>query len=627
MMFLLGICSIFQMIFLPGFLVIKPLNIQGKIRILIFSFALSLIMNYLIVFLLVRLGLYIRTIVLIIFVIEMLIFLIMIYPSLNQPVLTIKMRSTLFISSLRNTTNGIKHNPYSLIQFMLRFTIIALATITILWYTKQLLINIGQVFTSWDAVMSWNLWAIGWSENKIVMMWSNWQYPQLLPANWSLTYVFTDSKLEFFAKSIMALFPLYILLLMLDLALREKSIGHYIGIIATGILIRILLGDYISEGYADIPVSFFVFLAIYSLMVSYNASDLAIKKKFLLLGAAFSVGAAFTKFPGILFAFLYPFLSFFIIFKNIKSMKPYDKFKIIALIFIVFVVIGVIATPWDIYKYAGSYLLRFKMDQLISAKNTIQLINSKIPITYIFFFIAFPLFFSFFDRIYRLIITTLICPILCLWVFFYGTDVRYLATAIPLIGLSVGKGIENMASLAQRAWQKFTKTHIINMRAATENNDTVLYNNTVQQQPLFRIKLFEILIFLAFFLVLPTLFYNRAYLTNRQISLQKQIGYRPINEMVYNYQNNNILSGKIISNYQYLGHLPGLEKFYEFEVFKIFEEYNFHRQEPDVQYIVIMYEPGWGVDQKIIDDINKRIRRGEYQLIDDKNSVLFVKIR
>jgi hypothetical protein len=618
------------MIFLPGFLVIKPLNIQGKIRIAIFSFALSLIINYCMVFLLVKLGLYTRNILFIIFGIEMLVLLIMIYPFLNQTIFTVNINSTFLRSYLRKTINEIKHNPYSLIQFICKFAIIALAAITILWYAKQFFTNIGQVFSSWDAVVSFNPFAIVWSENKLPNEdW--WRYGQLITSNWSLTYVFTNSKVEFFAKSIMPLFSLYILLLMLDLSLQRKSIGHYLGIITTGILLKIFMGDYISAGYADIPVSFFIFLTTYCLITIYHANDLAIKKKVLLLGFAFSFGAISTKLIGQIIAFLYPLLAFLIILKDIKPMRPSEKFKIVAPIFVVllFVAIVFVAHPQYIANEIG--FVKDKIHQFRSAKVAFQVISTKIPAIYIFLFIIIPLFFSFFDRIYRLIMVTLACPFMCVWIFYNRPDdiydMRYLAPAIPLIGLSVGIGIENMASLAQRAWQKSKGTHFTSTQTITENDETLLDNKTPQQKPFFRIKLFELMFFIAFFLVVPSLLYTRPFLVNRQISLQKLIGYRPINEMIYDYQQNNVLNGKIISNYQYLGYLPGLEKFYEFQVFKIFEEYNFHRKEPDVHYILIMYEPGWGVDQKIIDDINNRIRTGEYQLIEDKNSVLFVKIR
>jgi len=129
-MFILGICSVFQMIFLPGFLVLKPLKIDGIIRFTIFSFALSLIINYCMVFLLTVLGLYTRAMVSIIFVIEMLVFIKMIYPLLNQPIITLTANSTLLNSFLTNKSHEIKGNPYALITLILKTGIMIFAAIT-----------------------------------------------------------------------------------------------------------------------------------------------------------------------------------------------------------------------------------------------------------------------------------------------------------------------------------------------------------------------------------------------------------------------------------------------------------------------------------------------------------------
>ena len=67
-MFILGILAFLQTVFLPGFIAIKFLGINrsanalkeinGKIRQLVYTFALSLLINYLLVFALTALGIY-----------------------------------------------------------------------------------------------------------------------------------------------------------------------------------------------------------------------------------------------------------------------------------------------------------------------------------------------------------------------------------------------------------------------------------------------------------------------------------------------------------------------------------------------------------------------------------------
>ncbi len=71
-MTLLGILSILQITFLPGLIFTRIYPVGRPLTRIILSFALSLVFNYQFVFLLTILGLYSRTSVLILFVLEIL---------------------------------------------------------------------------------------------------------------------------------------------------------------------------------------------------------------------------------------------------------------------------------------------------------------------------------------------------------------------------------------------------------------------------------------------------------------------------------------------------------------------------------------------------------------------------
>ena len=71
-MALLGILSILQITFLPGFILTWVYPVGRPLTRIILSFALSLVFNYQFVLLLTILGLYSRTSVLILFVLEIL---------------------------------------------------------------------------------------------------------------------------------------------------------------------------------------------------------------------------------------------------------------------------------------------------------------------------------------------------------------------------------------------------------------------------------------------------------------------------------------------------------------------------------------------------------------------------
>lgn len=56
---------------------------------------------------------------------------------------------------------------------------------------------VGGVFTNWDAVVSWNQWAISWALNEFPH--GTYNYPQLLPISESISYVLMDSTgIQFF---------------------------------------------------------------------------------------------------------------------------------------------------------------------------------------------------------------------------------------------------------------------------------------------------------------------------------------------------------------------------------------------------------------------------------------------
>ena len=199
----------------------------------------------------------------------------------------------------------------------------------------------GDIFQQWDAVVSWNRWAIDWAANGLPRRTA--EYPQLLPTNLSLTYVFIqDSTIWFFAKGLMPLFCLFLLLAMLDLGQATKQTGYYCAVpIAYGLLVAVLRFRFISSGYGDVPVAFMGFAGVYALLLATlpashcrtageplavsrasptgecfpkdaparSSIDAAMRMKYVLLGAVLCAGAALTKQAGLYIAAVYPILA------------------------------------------------------------------------------------------------------------------------------------------------------------------------------------------------------------------------------------------------------------------------------------------------------------------------------
>ncbi len=176
-----------------------------------------------------------------------------------------------------------------------------IASIVFFGFGAQLLITvIGHwpgFFGEWDAVVSWNQWALDWTRGSWPQV--TWGYPQMIPALWSEMYLWQGSaEIEFFARAWMGLFPLAFLVLFFDAFLRWQRVAPLLAGMA---LTALLLGPYASvldSGYVDVPVSFFTLLTGYWVLLARQDPE---HRGFLLLcGAVASAAALLTKQGGIL---------------------------------------------------------------------------------------------------------------------------------------------------------------------------------------------------------------------------------------------------------------------------------------------------------------------------------------
>lgn len=263
-MFITGILAILQITLLPGMLVLRWRKVRaGAIQFLAYAFGLSLLINYLIVFLLAALKLYTR-LTLGMLIASELFFLVGAYRDiLSLPLGEATQRLwhalTSWLASLRLEIKVRDDSNQTLINltrlgFLLGAFVLAIGSI--LWMLQVYRLNLGTVFNSWDAVISWNRWAVAWAGNQIPP--DTGYYPQLLPANWSLTYVaMNNPAVQFFAKSLAPLFLLWIFLLLFDLGLDGKTFGFFLAITITRLITKKFTGEFIAEGYSDIPATFF----------------------------------------------------------------------------------------------------------------------------------------------------------------------------------------------------------------------------------------------------------------------------------------------------------------------------------------------------------------------------------
>lgn len=191
-MFFLGLLSLIQIWFLPGFLALSFLNRINIYDKLIIAFPLSIILNYIFVFLLILFKSY-NFYILIIFIFLELAILVYIY--------------RYDLKKLKNFKHKIdvKKNYYflDLLIFLLLVSYLTLA-----------ISNIGEITFPGDPLVMWDTWAKSFAQGIIPK--NTMDYPQAYPILMSLTYVLIGTtEIEFFSRSVGLAYPLMIWVIMI----------------------------------------------------------------------------------------------------------------------------------------------------------------------------------------------------------------------------------------------------------------------------------------------------------------------------------------------------------------------------------------------------------------------------
>ena len=455
-MTLLGFISIIQIILLPGLIFTTVFPIQGTLTRIILSFGLSLIFNYQVVLLLTTLNVYTRASVLVVFVLEISLFLFF-YLRKFRP--TSFMNEPVWIDP--DKSNHLLQLNQSTLR-ILKYVFFGTGMLTFFGFMFKILEENPGIFDSWDDVVSWNQWASEWYAGHLPRF--TYNYPQLLPANWSFSYQFLGTDdIQIFAKSIMGLFGLGILLIFWDLYAKSKSIYFLLALTISGFIIKGTVGAYLSKGYADIPVAFYSLCVFYVFFLTINGY-LSISVG-LILSTLMLSGAMLTKQAG--FFMIALFLSgVFVLLK--KSIDPIKKKWLLIGISIGILLMSV--GPWYLYKqiqishgmerseisyvtkdiYAGKSKSQRFVDAGTHFSN--QVIDFKFikffndsskkvwveSISFIAFLLVILSLLSFYGRMCTLLV---VLPYYLVWACFFSYDLRNISLLLPFLGLSISIGL------------------------------------------------------------------------------------------------------------------------------------------------------------------------------------------
>jgi hypothetical protein len=413
-----------------------------------------------------------------------------------------------------------------------------IALIALEWMFRFFRYNLGEVFNTWDAVVSWNRWAVDWASNQFPVRTED--YPQLIPTNWAMIYqILGTSQIQFFSKAIMPLFPLLILLLLFGMGFETRNPAFFLSIEVARLIIKKFSGDFISAGYVDFALSFMVFLAFTMLYLSYKAKPLNEKMNYVILSLIFVSGSVVTKQPGFFGLFCILFISIFLIQRGeLRTILSIYKKQILILALIIFIIV----VPG--YGYKGiQIILGIENTHLLGAlEHTNQVHNNQslfanlIPglkslgnYLYLVLFIIPSLFVI--EKFWRVIAIFVVLPYVALWASYASYDPRNLTMMYPFIALLFCLGLFGFIFLVLSFFQKIK---------------------------LEKISLFLVLFFLGLVIISLNFIFSKDTLESRQIEKQKMIFSTELNTNLYDYFSNNEMNGKILTNYP-VNYLPGFE--------------------------------------------------------------------
>jgi hypothetical protein len=440
----LGILSVLQAVFLPGYLVVRwqGLHRGGAARALVLSFATSLLVNHLLAFVLTSAHAYRPGTLYALVALELvaLIWLARRDRSTGDPEDRDLVRWRCLIPAL-----AARRPPVALAGSA---SILALLAV-FAWYVCRGALASGAVFSAWDPVVSWNRWAIDWAENRLP--WHTWHYPQLLPTTISLTYVMLGGEqVQFFARAIIALFPLAILLACWDLTLRRQDARYAAAGALGGVLLALTLRAHLLAGLAEEPVAAMNWMCLYVLLLGERAASWAEAKRFLFFGVVFAAGGALTKQAGWHMAAIYPVLAYLLV---IRRHAPAGSLIRVRAVAGCMVGIVALAGPWYIYRelnpsdsefgfiFGGVHAGRNYAER---AQRALALLSAMLAMpSWVFLYVSPALLaLSLLDRSWRWITVLFTAPFILVWVFFFTYDIRNLVAGIfpAAAGMVIGVG-------------------------------------------------------------------------------------------------------------------------------------------------------------------------------------------
>tara|TARA_Y100000389_G_scaffold58883_1_gene54862 strand:+ start:7221 stop:8981 length:1761 start_codon:yes stop_codon:yes gene_type:complete len=526
-MIFLGLISLLQIWFLPGFLFthfFKKLKFIDKV---ILAFPLSIILNYIIVFAFLLFNFY-----------ENKYFLLLIFFEILLLIKILKIQiSALFKKIPIKIKNKIELSLINIFLFFLFITFVFLS-----------INSIGEITHPGDPLVMWDNWAKQFATNQLPKF--TLDYPQAYPILMSITYVTMGNiDIEFFSRSVCLIYPLLVWLIFLRAMYILPKFKYEIKLTLLFSVVLFLnqFRHTLYIGFVD-PILVFATVSLgYIFLIDKKYKFYANREIILiaLIGCLPGLLKQTSLYLTILFPLIY--LIYGYKFKNKINLKN---------IFFIILVISIVVLPWYVYKFYA----------FNSSEETFQAINLSVfnysqsevrgilgqQISNIFlnifralnlvfgkgYILILPLILFGLRKnfIAKISLFLIIVPYFVLWSNIFANDARNFSFLLPVVGLVVALGVSNLIFLKNQIFLSFKIKNIIN------------------------ISLITLLIF-SFTIILNKK-RNKDVLYKKQFEKELvRTNYPNINILLYNYFNEEkMINSKIIMYDLDFIHLPKFEK-------------------------------------------------------------------
>jgi hypothetical protein len=446
MTFLLGLWSFAFVTLIPGLLLVRVFRLDRVFAGLPVAFGLSLVFNHIVVSGLAFAGIYRRPVML---ALASAVTLALLLPRWRWPDTGLARLCALVPVAARLLLR-LGRRPRIVPAISLLAIVAALADF---WdYAAGAITHFGDVFTVWDAIVSWNTWARHWAAGTPPT--ATYFYPQLLPTTWSVPYVVLGrTDLQLFAASFDRFYIVFTLWVLAEHALRRRRLWLLAALPAAVLCEFAFNGYFMTESLADVPVAFFGVATIAVIVAARRLEETADLVRAAWLAGALALGAASTKQAGMVIALAAPWLFWFYGYAERVRARPEQRRRVARAV----AAAGALAVLLPALWYARAYLL-ILAGANVSEVQTVtwdmfqgrsvlgRMADAAVLIThlvdgqyvYLVFLIAAL---SLRAQSWRIPAFAIAAGMMLAWSAFFSYDGRNATLALPLAALLAGEGL------------------------------------------------------------------------------------------------------------------------------------------------------------------------------------------